>query len=80
MDSFTGKDSRTFLEAVDRNLKASAEAILLGGGAAALAYGVQSTTEDIDSYNTLTKPVLPHQKWKKLWKVGLGRCFSTFRA
>jgi uncharacterized nucleotidyltransferase DUF6036 len=42
-----------FLRAVDRALKRRATVIIIGGGAAALKYGIDDPTTDIDTFTTL---------------------------
>jgi 8-oxo-dGTP pyrophosphatase MutT (NUDIX family) len=45
---------RTFLEAVDRHLEGPARICIIGGTAAALGYGVETFTNDVDTYESLT--------------------------
>ncbi len=52
-DDFSADEISTFLRAVDRHLTIAAKVVIIGGGAAALAYGVTSTTDDIDTINQL---------------------------
>jgi hypothetical protein len=54
---FGAADIQRFLEAVDRHLQAPARLVIIGGSAAALAFGVASTTEDIDTENRVTDDV-----------------------
>jgi len=42
-----------FLRAVDRALKRPATVVIIGGGAAALKYGIDDPTTDIDTFTTL---------------------------
>jgi hypothetical protein len=42
-----------FLRAVDKALKRRATIIVIGGGAAALKYGIDDSTTDIDTFNAL---------------------------
>jgi hypothetical protein len=42
-----------FLRAVDRALKRRATVVIIGGGAAALKYGIDDPTTDIDTFTTL---------------------------
>jgi hypothetical protein len=44
---------RTFLEAVDRHLRAPARMCVIGGTAAALGYGVETFTNDVDTFESL---------------------------
>ncbi len=58
MEDFGAKEIVRFLTAVDANLAAPARMVIIGGGAAALAFGIASTTEDLDTENTLSKALL----------------------
>jgi hypothetical protein len=42
-----------FLRAVDLALKRPATVVIIGGGAAALKYGIDDPTTDIDTFNAL---------------------------
>ncbi len=53
--SLGADEIRTFLEAADRHLSMPAKIILIGGGAATLAYGATSATGDLDTLNKLSK-------------------------
>jgi len=48
---YGAEEIRRFLQAIDRNRARRVRVEIIGGAAATLAYGVQSTTEDIDTYN-----------------------------
>lgn len=50
MRRYAADELRRFLLAVDRNLERQCELIVIGGAAAALAYGVGRTTHDIDTW------------------------------
>jgi hypothetical protein len=52
-DDFTADEIRTFLHAVDRRLTSRVRVVIIGGSAAALAFGVTSTTDDIDTLQTM---------------------------
>lgn len=49
-DGYGAEEIRTFLRAVDRYLDTRIRMEIIGGGAAALAHRVASTTEDIDTF------------------------------
>jgi hypothetical protein len=50
MRAFTPAELRRFLTVVDGALERPAEVVVIGGAAAALAYGVASGTRDIDTW------------------------------
>lgn len=50
MRAYTPAELRRFLTAVDRALERPAEVVIIGGAAAAIAYGVTSGTRDIDTW------------------------------
>ncbi len=50
MKAYTPAELRRFLAAVDRALERPAEVVIIGGAAAAIAYGVASGTRDIDTW------------------------------
>ena len=50
MKAYTPAELRRFLNAVDRALEAPSEVVIIGGAAAAIAYGVASGTRDIDTW------------------------------
>jgi len=50
MKAYTPAELRRFLAAVDRALEHPAEVVIIGGAAAAIAYGVASGTRDIDTW------------------------------
>src|SRR5688500_6263488 len=54
MRKFTAQELRRFLVAVDGALKGPAEVVVIGGSAAALRYGVTSTTKDVDTFNRVS--------------------------
>lgn len=51
---YSRQELAEFFEAVDECLEQPARLILVGGSAVILAYGVTTTTEDIDTFNTST--------------------------
>jgi len=51
---FEPDDLRAFLRCVDRHLTANARIEIIGGSAAALAHGAQSTTSDIDTFHQIS--------------------------
>jgi hypothetical protein len=53
MQTFPPEDLIRFLEAVDRNLVANATITVIGGGAAAIGYGVDTATQDIDTFGDI---------------------------
>jgi Nucleotidyltransferase of unknown function (DUF6036) len=54
---FNATELRRFLAAIDRHLDAPARMIIIGGSAAALAYGVELVTKDIDTFETNLAPL-----------------------
>jgi hypothetical protein len=52
MKTFSSDDLVTFLRAVDEELDEPFRLLIIGGGAANLAYGITSYTRDIDTLNT----------------------------
>ncbi len=50
MKAYTPAELRRFRAAVDRALERPAEVVIIGGAAAAIAYGVTSGTRDIDTW------------------------------
>jgi Nucleotidyltransferase of unknown function (DUF6036) len=50
MRTFPPSELVAFLDAVDAHLEARVERILIGGGAASLAYGIQNATKDLDTF------------------------------
>jgi hypothetical protein len=52
MDRFDADELRRFLRAVDEHLDGEAHLRVIGGGAAALGYGVPVTTSDIDTFES----------------------------
>jgi hypothetical protein len=48
--AYTPAELRRFLTAVDRALERPAQVVIIGGAAAAIAYGVTSGTRDIDTW------------------------------
>lgn len=46
------EDLRRFLVALDSHLTAPAEMVVIGGSAIALGYGVEQTTNDVDTFET----------------------------
>jgi hypothetical protein len=57
MKKFDAKQIRAFLEALDRHLDEPRRLVLIGGSAAALAYGVERTTRDIDTWSEWVRDV-----------------------
>jgi hypothetical protein len=53
MQTFPPEDLIRFLEAVDRHLEANATITIIGGGAAAIGYGVDTATQDIDTFGDI---------------------------
>ncbi|MFH1437756.1 MAG: DUF6036 family nucleotidyltransferase [Pseudomonadota bacterium] len=51
MKKFDAEQIRAFLTALDKQLDKRLDFILIGGSAAALAYGVQRTTCDVDTWS-----------------------------
>jgi hypothetical protein len=68
--TYDADEIRTFLRAVDRNLSATVRVVIIGGGAAALAYGLLSTTEDIDTYQSMSVD-LAHASERAVEETGL---------
>ena len=52
MKTFSSDDLATFLRAIDKELNEPFRLLIIGGGAANLAYGVTSYTCDIDTLHT----------------------------
>ena len=48
----SSEDLRRFLAALDSHLTARAEMVVIGGCAIALGYGVEQTTNDVDTFET----------------------------
>lgn len=55
MRVYTPEELRKFLEGVDAALDHRAETVIIGGAAAALAYGVVTGTRDIDTWTRVQK-------------------------
>ena len=55
MRAYTPSELRRFLRAVDGALARPVEAVVIGGAAAAIEYGVASGTRDIDTWTRVTK-------------------------
>lgn len=53
LKKYTQKEFHALLEAIDRNLEAEAEAIIIGGAAAVLCYKSTTWTSDIDTFNNV---------------------------
>jgi len=56
--AFGADEIRAFLQAVDRHLTSRVRVEIIGGSAAALAYGASSTTSDLDTFNAINKELL----------------------
>jgi hypothetical protein len=56
--AFGAEQIRTFLHAVDRHLTTPVRVEIIGGSAAALAYGASSTTTDLDTFNAIQQELL----------------------
>lgn len=54
MRRYTSDDLRTFLTAIDANLRQKVRITVIGGGAIALAHGVDRNTTDIDTLDNQT--------------------------
>jgi hypothetical protein len=52
MKTYPPNELVVFLDAVDANLDQVIELTLIGGGAAALAYGIDNATKDIDTFTS----------------------------
>lgn len=50
MATFLAKDMQEFLRALDTTLRERVDIVIIGGGALALAYGLNTGTEDIDTF------------------------------
>lgn len=57
MKKFNAEQIRAFLTALDRQLDEPRELILIGGSAAALAYGVERATRDVDTWSAWIQDV-----------------------
>ncbi len=64
MKKYTVAEIKTFLKAMDDFAIAGSEIILIGGSAAALAYSVVDTTQDIDSWNNVDRVKEAYEKAK----------------
>lgn len=53
MRYYARREIERFLRAVDQALKRRATVLVIGGGAAAIKYGVDDPTTDIDTFNAL---------------------------
>ncbi|MCK5690834.1 hypothetical protein KAI87_16250 [Myxococcota bacterium] len=59
---------RLFLQRLDKNLESSADVLIIGGAAAAIAYGSRLSTMDIDLWSPLSPQIL--QALKKISTEG----------
>jgi len=57
MSSYTPEELRIFLEAVDRNLSHPFIVKIMGGSSIVLAYGIDRSTKDIDTFETKLRPL-----------------------
>lgn len=55
MRRFLRADLERFLRAVDRTLRRRAKVVIIGGAAAAIRYGFDGGTRDIDTWTTVTR-------------------------
>lgn len=56
--TYGADEIRVFLQAVDRHLTRRVRVEIIGGSAAALAYGAKSTTTDLDTFSAVHKELL----------------------
>jgi len=64
LKKYTAEQIKIFLKAMDNLATTRCEIILIGGSAAALAYNVIETTQDIDSWNNVDQIKEAYEKAK----------------